>query len=77
MCSCEFCEIHRPATLSKIRIRTRVFSCEFYEIGKNTFLTEHLRATFSGVISNNWFPFKNFVFIICLRKQNISYAFFT
>ena len=35
----------------------------------------------SGVISNNRFPFSNFVFIICqqsrLQKQNISYIFFT
>ena len=34
-----------------------------------------LRATASGVISNNRFPFNNFVFIICLQKQNISYIF--
>ena len=35
----------------------------------------------SGVISNNRFPFSNFLFIICqqsrLQKQNISYIFFT
>ena len=54
-------------------ILTQVFSCEFYEICKNTFLTEHLRATASGVISNNRFPFNNFVFIICLQKQNMSF----
>ena len=24
---------------------TQVFSCEFYEIFKNTFLTEHIRVT--------------------------------
>ena len=43
---------------------TQVFSCEFYEICKNTILTDHLQATASGVISNNRFPFNNnFVFI--------------
>ena len=35
----------------------------------------------SGVISNNRFPFSNFLVIICqqsrLQKQNISYIFFT
>ena len=55
----------------------QLFSCEFYEICKSNFLTEHLRATASGIISNNRFPFKNFVFIICLQKQNISHIFFT
>ena len=75
--SYEFCEIHRPATLSKKGFWYKVFSCEFYEICRNNFLIEHLRATASGVISNNRFPFNNFVFIICLQKQNISYIFFT
>ena len=32
----------RPGTLFKKRL-TRVFSCEFCEISKNTFFTEHLR----------------------------------
>ena len=27
----------------------QVFSCEFYEISKNTFFTEHLRKTASGI----------------------------
>ena len=27
----------------------QVFSCEFYEISKNNFSTEHLRTTASGV----------------------------
>ena len=54
---------------------TKVFSCEFYEICKNNFLTEHLRATASGVISNNRFPFNNFVFIICPQKKIFRIAF--
>ena len=29
----------------------QVFSCEFSEISKNTFFTEHLRATASGCAS--------------------------
>ena len=31
---------------------TQKFSCEFYEISMNTFLTEHLRVTISGFIMN-------------------------
>ena len=27
-----------------------MFSCEFYEIFKNTFITEHIRATASGLV---------------------------
>ena len=34
----------KPATLFKKETLARVFSCEFSEIFKNTFLTEHLRA---------------------------------
>ena len=30
-----------------------MFSCEFCEISKNTFFTEHLRATDSGVSKND------------------------
>ena len=37
----------RPATLSKKRPLTQGFSCEFCEISKNTFLTEHLWVTTS------------------------------
>ena len=55
----------------------QVFSCEFYEICNNTFLIQHLRATASGVMPNNRFPLINFVFIICLQKQDILYFFFT
>ena len=33
----------RPATLSKKRLRHRLFPCEFCEIFKNTFFIEHLR----------------------------------
>ena len=37
----------RPATLLKETL-AQVFSCEFYGIFKNTFFTEHLRATASN-----------------------------
>ena len=37
----------RSATLLKKETLAQVFSCEFCEISKNTFLTEHLRATAS------------------------------
>ena len=33
-----------PATLLKKETLAQVFSCEFCEISKNTFFTEHLRA---------------------------------
>ena len=31
---------------------TQVFSCEFGEISKNTFFTEHLRTTASEIFKN-------------------------
>ena len=37
----------RPATLLKKETLTQVFSCEFCEISKNTFYTEHLWTTAS------------------------------
>ena len=40
----------RPATLLKKRL-SQVFSCEFFEITKNTFSTEHFRATASVDLS--------------------------
>ena len=55
-------------------ILTQVFSCEFYEICKNTFLTERLRATASGVTSNNRFPFNNCIYYLS-AKGKISYIF--
>ena len=38
-----------PATLLK-KILAQVFSCEFYEISKNIFFTEHLRTTASDQV---------------------------
>ena len=41
----------------------QVFSCEFFEISKNTFFTEHLRTTASGFwnkIKFTWIFLKNF-----------------
>ena len=40
-----------PATLLKKETLAQVFSCEFCEISKNTFFTEHLWATASVLIS--------------------------
>ena len=37
----------RPATLLKKETLAQVFSCEFCEISKNTFFTEHLWTTAS------------------------------
>ena len=36
-------ECFRPPTLLKKEILAQVFPCEFCEISKNTFFTEHLR----------------------------------
>ena len=51
-CSYKFRKIHRtapvPESLAKRDSGTSV-SCEFCEISKNTFFTEHLRATASGI----------------------------
>ena len=41
----------RFATLLKKKTLIQVFSCNFYEISKNTFFTEHLRVTASNNIS--------------------------
>ena len=38
----------RPATLLKKESLAQVFSCEFCQIFKNTFFTEHLRKTNSS-----------------------------
>ena len=43
----------------KKEVLTQVFSCEFCEIFKNTFFTEHLRATASERISLKNFIRKN------------------
>ena len=53
-CSSKICKIHGKATVAEspfIRKETlaQVFSCEFCKISKNTFFTEHLRATASGL----------------------------
>ena len=46
MCSWKFHKIHRktpvPETLLKKETLVQVFSCEFCEISKNTFFTEHI-----------------------------------
>ena len=36
----------------------QVFSCEFYEISKNTFFTEYLRVTASDFTNLKWSLFK-------------------
>ena len=37
--------LKKTCTFIKKEILAQVFSCEFYEISKNTFFTEHHRAT--------------------------------
>ena len=49
----------RPATLLKKETLAQVFSCEFCEISRNTFYTEHLWTTASAYvctvpINRNW-----------------------
>ena len=39
------------------------------------FAPKNTRNTY-WVLCNSRFHFKNFIFVICLQKQNISYAFF-
>ena len=39
--------LRKPATLLKKQTLAQVFACEFHEISKNTFFTEHLRMTAS------------------------------
>ena len=63
------------AVARRCSVKKMVFKTSLYEICKNLLLTEHLWATASGVTSNIEFPFNNFVFIICLQKQNILYIF--
>ena len=48
----KFLKIHRKTTVSATLLKKRlalalVFSCEFCEIFKNTFFTEHFRAAAS------------------------------
>ena len=46
MFSCEFSEISKTAgNFIKKETLAQVCSCDFCEISKSTFLTEHLRAT--------------------------------
>ena len=58
-CMCQSLNFIKKESLAQ------VFSCEFYEISKNTFFTEHLRTTasvFSLKKKQNYFPrfFENF-----------------
>ena len=48
------CSVFRPEAYNFIKKETlvKVFSCEFCEISKNTFFTEHLRLTIPEVIRN-------------------------
>ena len=43
----------RPATFFKEETLAQVFPCEFCQISKNTFFTEHLWATASGISWEN------------------------
>ena len=62
-------ECFRPATLLKKEILAQVFPCEFCEISKNTFFTEHLRwlllekCLFCNVTEKSYFSFLLFFFL--------------
>ena len=43
----------RPATLLKQRLWHRCFSCEYYEISKNTFFKEHLQWLLLNITLSN------------------------
>ena len=48
---CNFIKNIRPATLLKKETLAQAFSCVFYKIFKNTFLTKHLRVTASALFT--------------------------
>ena len=43
----------RSVLQEKVSLEISLFPCEFYEISKNTFLTEHLWVTASGFIGRS------------------------
>ena len=48
----KFCRIHKETPVLQASGKenpTKLFSCKFYKIFKNTFFTEHMRVTASGV----------------------------
>ena len=74
---------HEACNFVKKKTLAQVLSCEFCEISKNTFFTEHLRATASG--SHSFICYHSFVYgfkhsCIYLVQQIISissfYSFF-
>ena len=67
-----FLKLNRPQTCNFIRKETlaQVFSCEFYEISKNTFFTKHVRTTASispplDFSSDKTIHFYFLIFFIC------------
>ena len=52
-----FCKFIKKETLAQM------FSCEFYDISKNIFFTEHLRTTTSNIVKAAetvlWLMFQN------------------
>ena len=54
-------------SVKKIETLAQVFSCEFYEISKNTFFTEHLWATAS---ENYWCNIRPVHIVIFLQENN-------
>ena len=57
----------RASNFVKKETLAQVFSCEFYEISKNTFFTEHLRTTASVI-----FPFSSGSFLYSLQVTLIK-----
>ena len=76
----KFYKIHRktpvPESLLKKRL-AQVFSCEFCEISKNTFFTEHLRVTASALFLFTCYEHTILTFISfrCLSKLILNYWF--
>ena len=44
---------------NKKETQAQVFSCEFFKISKNTFFTEHLLATASGISKSSFLLHQN------------------
>ena len=71
----------RPATLLKRRL-AQVFSCEFCQISKNTFFTEHLWATASILREGRRLKQIEISIISKLHKENnkknvLTFLFYT
>ena len=55
-------------------IKKEVFSCEFYEISKNTVFTEHFWTT--ATLVNHFPSFSHWVSFVWAKPRNIEYSEF-